>query len=263
MNHPPRCFPSFAMFAALLLISGAGCNSQSASDYQNFSDIEETGDTSTVGESGNGAGDVAVTPLQAPRPQMMVVAAKSAGGLDAQGELIPLKAVKPVFGQSSRELKGNIENLSDKTQGQREIKLLVKAPSFRKEDGAIRVSYDDVDLLKVLNMEPVPADAVSHFPEWLANLDGKQIRIRGFMYPPFRETDIEGFVLARDNQICCFGRNPKIYDLIAVTMKKGVTTDYILNRPFDVVGTFHIRPDVEDGEWYNLYEITDAIVIDN
>jgi hypothetical protein len=147
----------------------------------------------------------------------------------------------------------------------REIKLLVPHQTFRVEgpEEAIRVSYDDIDLLKVLNMEPVPADCVAHFPDWLRNLDGRRIRIRGFMFPPFETTGIRGFVLARDNQICCFGRNPKRYDVIDVFMRNGVTTDYIQNRPFDVVGVFHIQPEDDDGELYQLYVIDDAIVIDH
>lgn len=147
----------------------------------------------------------------------------------------------------------------------RTIKLLVPDRSFTVEGpkDALRVSYDDFDLLKVLNMEPVPANAVDHFPKWLADLDGKRVRVRGFMYPTFQETDIPGFVLARDNQICCFGRNPKIYDLVEVTLTDGETTDYIQGRPFDVVGTFHIAPEADDGELWQLYQIDDAVVVDH
>jgi hypothetical protein len=146
----------------------------------------------------------------------------------------------------------------------RTIQLLVPEQSFSVEgpDDAIRISYDDFDLLKVLNMEPVPVNAVDHFPKWLSNLDGKRVRVRGFMYPTFQETDIPGFVLARDNQICCFGRNPKIYDLVEVTLRDGVTTDYIQGRPFDVVGIFHISPEADGDELWQLYQMTDAVVID-
>jgi hypothetical protein len=146
----------------------------------------------------------------------------------------------------------------------REIQLLVPERSFAVEgpDGAIRVSYDDFDLLKVLNMEPVPADAVDHFPQWLLNLDGKRVRVRGFMYPTFQESGLRGFTLARDNQICCFGRNPKIYDLVEVTLADGVTTDYIQGRPFDVVGIFHIRPEADGDQLWQLYQMDEAIVID-
>ncbi len=134
--------------------------------------------------------------------------------------------------------------------------------SFKVEgpEQAIRVSFDDVDLLKVLNLDPVPADAPERLPKWLKALDGKRIRVRGFMFPPFQDTDIRGFVLARDNQICCFGRTPKEYDLIDTFMRKGVATHYIQGRPFDVVGVFHIKSDIE--KYTAMYELEDAIVIE-
>ncbi len=59
----------------------------------------------------------------------------------------------------------------------------------------MRVSYDDVDLLKVLNMDPVPVDVADYLPGWLEQLDGKRIRIRGFMMPAFTDTNIHFFVL--------------------------------------------------------------------
>ncbi|QDU81505.1 hypothetical protein Pla110_32470 [Polystyrenella longa] len=146
----------------------------------------------------------------------------------------------------------------------RKIKLLVEENSFKKvgKEKALQISYDDIDLLKVLNMEPVPLDAVDHFPDWLMMLDGQRIRIRGFMYPPFQETGIEKFLLARDNDICCFGRDPKIYDIIRVKLKEGTTTNYIPNRPFDVVGRFHITPEAwDDDKLLKLYQIDEAVII--
>lgn len=143
------------------------------------------------------------------------------------------------------------------------IQLLVPHREFKVEgpQNALRVSYDDLDLLKVLNMEPVPEDALKHFPSWLKALDGQRMRLRGFMYPTFQATGIDQFVLARDNQICCFGRNPKVYDLVSVQMRDGVTTDYIQNRPFDVVGTFRIDLIAEGGKPMGLYWLEDCIII--
>lgn len=141
------------------------------------------------------------------------------------------------------------------------IKLLVPERDFKTEgpDKALRVSFDDVDLLKILNMEPVVANAPELMPDWLTGLNGKRIRLRGFMYPPFQDTGLEAFILARDNQICCFGRDPKVYDLVRVLMRDGETTDYIENRPFDVVGVFTIGDDASiPGK---LYTLDDAIVI--
>jgi hypothetical protein len=145
----------------------------------------------------------------------------------------------------------------------RKVQLLIPNKTFRPEGevGALRVSYDDLDLLKVLNMDPVPPDAATYLPAWLKALDGRRIRIRGFMYPTFQQTGVHAFGLARDNQICCFGRNPKIYDVFDVVLHEGTATNYIPNRPFDVVGVFHIRPDAEDGKLFRLYEMDDAVVV--
>ncbi len=44
-------------------------------------------------------------------------------------------------------------------------------------------------------------------------------------------------------------------------MRKGVTTNYIQNRPFDVVGTFRIQPEASKGQLIQLYVIEDAVVI--
>lgn len=174
---------------------------------------------------------------------------------------IPLRV--PVIALRPGE-KSTVAKTSAEPAAARKVQLLVPTRDFKQEGpkGAIRVSYDDLDLLKVLNMEPVTTDAPQLMPAWLKGLDGKRIRIRGFMYPTFQATGLKGFVLARDNQICCFGRDPKIYDVFGVTLQQGVTADYIQNRPFDVVGVFHIRPEENDGSLFNLYEISDAIVID-
>lgn len=145
------------------------------------------------------------------------------------------------------------------------VELLIPDKSFQRDakSKALRVSYDDIDLLKILNMEPVTADAVDQMPAWLTGLNGQQIKIRGFMYPTFQAEGIDRFVLARDNQICCFGRDPKIYDLIAVELAAGQVTDYIPpTRSFDVIGRFRIEIASEDGKPYALYFLDDARIID-
>jgi len=142
-------------------------------------------------------------------------------------------------------------------------KLLVPTNEFRSEgpENALRVTFDDIDLLKVLNMEPVPEDAVKQFPDWLKELEGRRVRIRGFMFPTLSQTGITYFQHVRDNEICCFGRTPKVYDRISTVLRPGETTNYIQGRPFDVIGTFRIDPVYDDGEWLQLYLLEDAIVI--
>lgn len=148
----------------------------------------------------------------------------------------------------------------------RKVEVLIKDKKFRPEpkSGALRVSFDDLDLLKVLNMDPVDEHAEDLMPDWLTGLKGKTVRLRGFMFPTFDTEGIERFVLARDNQICCFGRDPKVYDLVQIDMKPGKTTHYIpATRAFDVVGTFKIHMEVQDGKPFGLYTIDNAEVIDH
>ncbi|WP_437229368.1 hypothetical protein SH661x_001404 [Planctomicrobium sp. SH661] len=147
-----------------------------------------------------------------------------------------------------------------------EIKLLIPNKEFVKEGASqsLRVTFDDLDLLKVCNMEPVPPDVMDHLPDWLKNLNGQKIILRGWMFPSGRQEGISSFMFVRDNGICCFGRDPKVYDKLAVTMQPGKTTSYIAGRPFDVEATLLIEPDIEgseEGLWW-LYRLEGARVID-
>ena len=275
----------------------SGCGNEAKSQFREFSQL----DSATVVEDADGAGntsDAAVDsrnvapasglanavsavqpsafpqqPVEAPLPLLAGSDNVPSGtpngneppALAHTTDTSPLEpnGGKPVDDGGARNPNGNVGKTLPSVVP-REVKLLVKERKFQVEgpDKAIRVSYDDIDLLKVLNMEPVTADAPKLMPVWLKELDGRRIRIRGFMFPQFQETGIPAFLMARDNQICCFGGEAKIYDLFPVFMRKGVTTDYILNRPFDVVGVFHIDTIVDEGELYQLYRIDDAVVID-
>lgn len=138
--------------------------------------------------------------------------------------------------------------------------------TFRVEgpDDALRITYDDLDLKNVIGMDPVTADCVEQMPKWLRDLDGKTIRLRGYMKPFELSEGIRRFVFVRDTQLCCFGPiDAKVYHLINVTLKKGTSTDLINLTPFDVVGTFRIAVEYDEGLGgiYELYHIDDAKII--
>src|SRR5258708_1739497 len=50
-------------------------------------------------------------------------------------------------------------------------------------EGAVRITFDDLDLMKLLSMDPVTPDCIERMPGWLKDLAGKTVRIRGFMKP--------------------------------------------------------------------------------
>jgi hypothetical protein len=229
---------------ALILPLAAGCGDSSNGQFHAYQPTEKPAEVkSAAAEKQPGPQPPptkinAVTQIDAPAP--------TGAKRDVKSPTLPAKGGPPVASSTSRR-----------------VEVLIPNKTFRPEGdpGALRVSYDDIDLLKVLNMDPVPPDAVTYFPAWLKSLDGRRIRIRGFMYPTFQQTGVHAFGLARDNQICCFGRDPKIYDVFDVVLHEGATTNYIPNRPFDVVGVFHIRPEVDGGKLNRLYEMDDATVL--
>lgn len=144
----------------------------------------------------------------------------------------------------------------------RELALLVPSKKFSTERGSLRVHFDDLDLLKVLNAEPVPVDVAESLPAWLQGLHGQTVRLRGWMFPTPVESGLEQFLFVRDNEICCFGREAKVYDKVGVRLKPGTTTHYIQGRPFDVTGRFTIHPYVDrSGTLQLLYHIVDAEVV--
>ena len=73
-------------------------------------------------------------------------------------------------------------------------------------------------------------------------LDGKPIRIRGFILPDsvFQKTGNTRFVLVRDNIECCFGPGAALYDSIVVQMAPGKTADFSL-LPIAVEGVFTVK----------------------
>ena len=216
--------------------------------------------TTEVTPQGNSAPPADSTSDSPSSPTTPDATAANPAPADASGNPSPL-VTSSQSGLSGPADRPAIENTASAQP--RTIQLLIPSKRFRKErpSNALRVSYDDIDLLKVLNMEPVPADAVSHFPDWLRQLDGQVVRIRGYMYPTFEATGLTSFTLARDNGICCFVRQPKIYDIISVSLAPGEVSDYIANRPFDVEGVFRIDPGADQTDLSRLYRIEQAKVL--
>ena len=252
--------------ASTILISLAavgGCNSGDG-DYVTYNQTTPSEFEENQKQSGPPVHDAATVDMpevdsKSPARQDVVSPESSVAEDSATG-------IKSIFstqsGLTGRADTPEIDNAAAKSANK--IELLIPDKSFRRERGtdAVRVSYDDIDLLKILNMEPVPPNAAEYFPEWLASLNGKHIRIRGWMYPTFVSEGLTSFTLARDNGICCFTKMPKIYDVIFVKLEGGQTSRYIDQRPFDVEGTFRIDNESDGSELPRLYKIENARVLD-
>jgi hypothetical protein len=234
---------SFCLAGIGFATSLSGCSSKTTNDYRVITQQSEKSRQAAE--------------FERQRPSEPMAAAQVADATKVENNLmmsipveVPLAQVIPV---SALEIANPLK-----------VELLIPHKSFAtdRKTGALRLTFDDINLLKVLNMDPVTDAAVSKMPEWLTSLEGKQVRIRGYMNPTFYAHDLERFVLLRDNQECCYGPLAKVYDNIDVRMKPGTTTDYIsLRETLDVVGRFKIELLSTGDCVYGLYVIEDAAVI--
>jgi hypothetical protein len=114
------------------------------------------------------------------------------------------------------------------------------------------VNFDD---LKFDIERDAPFDP-SLLTDAVKKLDGKLIRVRGFISPAtYQLKGITQFVLLRDNQQCCFGPGAYIYHNMMVEMEEGKSTSYVI-RPITVEGRFSIKPWVgPDGKTWSIYHV--------
>ncbi|HWB10941.1 MAG TPA: DUF3299 domain-containing protein [Pirellulales bacterium] len=101
--------------------------------------------------------------------------------------------------------------------------------------GYERISYDE------LQVDPNQPDLLP--PERAAELDGKKVFIKGFVYQPTgnQTTGLTRFILVRDKGQCCFGGNPKITDMIEVKLLGDLEAEFNM-QPRKLAGTFRIAP---------------------
>ncbi len=74
-------------------------------------------------------------------------------------------------------------------------------------------------------------------PVELKALDGKRVKIAGFMMPCSNKNDlVEMFLVVPDQMACCSGRSPASHEVIAIRPPQAVA--YIKDVPIEVIGIF-------------------------
>jgi hypothetical protein len=114
--------------------------------------------------------------------------------------------------------------------------LLLGLVATARAERARDITFDDV---KFDIEKGAPFDA-KMLTDKIRELNGKPIRVRGYMLPSFQQTGIRQFILVRDNQECCFGPKAALYDCMVVDMAGGATTDFSV-VPITIEGTFSFR----------------------
>jgi hypothetical protein len=115
--------------------------------------------------------------------------------------------------------------------------------------------YQRVSFNSLAKEMPKMTEEGLQFPPEVAELDGKPIFIKGYMFPTQQLTGKTEFVLVKDTGQCCFGGNPKLSDMVVVKFKDGMTVDHKEQTLVSVAGTFHAGIRVQSGELTAIYSL--------
>lgn len=131
--------------------------------------------------------------------------------------------------------------VSDNTRGDQSATDDRPVVEVRKSSAAAlakgEINFDDLKF-EIEKDQPFKREMLNKDVE---QLNGRKVKIRGYILPStlFKETDIDQFVLVRDNQECCFGPGAALFDCVIIEMVPGKTTDFV-TRPVTVEGKFKI-----------------------
>ncbi|NBW96398.1 MAG: hypothetical protein EBR28_06630 [Planctomycetia bacterium] len=109
-------------------------------------------------------------------------------------------------------------------------------------------------------LQPVAGDPPDAVPDTARAVDGREVLLKGYMYPGKQQRGIVQFLLVRDQGDCCFGGNPKITDRVLVQLRDPAGIDFS-PRLLKIAGRFAVRPTgtaALDGGV--LYHLEDSIV---
>lgn len=85
-------------------------------------------------------------------------------------------------------------------------------------DGYQRISFAD--------LQPNPRVSDMPIPRGALDLQGKRVYVKGYLYPDGQQNNIRKFVLVPDMGTCCFGGQPKLTDMIEITLVDPLRTEF-------------------------------------
>jgi len=114
-------------------------------------------------------------------------------------------------------------------------------------DGYERLPFDVLKAGAGMPDYPPPAAQV---------MDGKQVFIKGYIYPGQQRFDLKEFVLVPDLGTCCFGGSPKQTHMIEVVLDKDLVMDYSMTKR-RLAGVLRVNPTLQPvqgrpGVYYQL-----------
>ncbi len=87
-------------------------------------------------------------------------------------------------------------------------------------------------------------------PEKVGKLDGRKVKLTGFMYPLQQGDSIQYFCLLRTTQTCCYGPRPQFNQYVFVEMD--APTPFYRIEPVSCVGKLRVEPTPDEGYIYRI-----------
>jgi hypothetical protein len=132
---------------------------------------------------------------------------------------------------------------------------LAAAGSGQAEDDTVSLTF------KALEFDPGPEWAGKHvtakdpvkLPPSILALDGKRVRITGFLVPVLNVGGyVREFFITSSPTSCCFGTAPRIFDFILAKMPVGPDTSYV-GEPTVFEGVLHVQKPPAGDEWTPIF----------
>jgi len=105
--------------------------------------------------------------------------------------------------------------------------------------------------------QPAWADAqiMVMIPDRIRAADGKLVNVDGFMIPlEYNGKKVSKFILAMNQNTCCFGGNPQIHEFIIVTVAGAGVNDE-MDIPLRVKGVLHVAVIRNQGKLSGIYRL--------
>lgn len=118
------------------------------------------------------------------------------------------------------------------------------------------LSFDDL----TFDMKPEETFAREMLTDDIKGYHKSTVRLRGFIRPTMRQSDITKFIFVRDNKECCFGPGAALYDCVLVKLAEGISTDFTV-RPITIRGEFFLSEyKGPDDKVWAIYNLRNAVV---
>ena len=106
-------------------------------------------------------------------------------------------------------------------------------------------------------LQPAEGDPPTAVPDAARAVHGRDVLLKGYMYPGKQQRGIVQFLLVRDQGDCCFGGNPKVTDRVLVQLADPGGIEFT-PRLVKIAGRFRVEPagtpELGGGVLYHLDE---------